>query len=333
MFAKDLDDRLTAHGPLSGPPPHQREQFKTLVTESAQLTIAPKRKVHQDWFDENNERIKELLDDKKKTFIEWQNVISSTSKGDRFKHLQRRAQTALRRMQDEWWEKKVDEIETYSCHKELKKMFFSVIQEVDGLTKPRTTPLLSADGSTLLKEKSSTHARWRVHFSTLLNRPSTVDLTVLDQIPRKPAITSLDLPPPPPPTQTCDEFSKAIKNSLGWTGFLPRSSNQPAQWPSKHSTHSSPASRKKRMCPQNSGMPQSSPCSRTGAEVTAATTGASLSCPSLGRSGLGYHQPPHHQHIGGKPAGSSVWIPSKPQHHFARCRSASNRIWTSLPSS
>ena len=66
MFAKDLDDRLTAHGPLSGPPPQQWEQFKTLVTESAKLTIGPKKKVHQDWFDENDERIKELLDDKKK---------------------------------------------------------------------------------------------------------------------------------------------------------------------------------------------------------------------------------------------------------------------------
>ena len=77
MFAKDLDDRLTAHGPLSGPPA-QWEQFKTVVTELAKLTIGPMKKIHQDWFDENDERTKELLDDKKKAFIEWQNNISST---------------------------------------------------------------------------------------------------------------------------------------------------------------------------------------------------------------------------------------------------------------
>ena len=133
MFAKDLDDRLTAHGPLSGPPPQQWEQFKTLVTESAKLTIGPKKKVHQDWFDENDERIKELLDDKKKAFIEWQNDISSTSKRDHFKHLQRQAQAALRRMQDEWWEK-ADEIETYAATKNS-KMFFSAIKEIYGPTK------------------------------------------------------------------------------------------------------------------------------------------------------------------------------------------------------
>ena len=72
-----LDDRLTAHGPLSGPPPQQWEQFKTLVTESAKLTIGPKMKVPQDRFD----------DKKKKAVIERQNNISSTSKRDRFKHL------------------------------------------------------------------------------------------------------------------------------------------------------------------------------------------------------------------------------------------------------
>ena len=70
MFAKDLDDRLTAHGPLSGPPPQQWEQFKTLVTEWAKLTIGPKKKVRQDWFDVNDQHTKELLDDKKKAFIE-----------------------------------------------------------------------------------------------------------------------------------------------------------------------------------------------------------------------------------------------------------------------
>ena len=31
MFAKDQDDRLTAHGPLSGPPPRQCELFQDLI--------------------------------------------------------------------------------------------------------------------------------------------------------------------------------------------------------------------------------------------------------------------------------------------------------------
>ena len=200
MFAKDLNNRLTAQGPLSGPPPQQWEQFKTLATESAKLTIGPEKEVHQDWFDENGERIKELLGNKKKAFIE--NDISSTSKRDHFKHLQRQTQTALRRMQDEWSEKNANEIKTCAATKNS-KMFFSATKEVFSPTKPSTTPLLSADDSTLLIEKSSINARCREHFSILLNRPSIV----IDKIPHKPLIITLDLPP------TIDEASKAIRRT------------------------------------------------------------------------------------------------------------------------
>ena len=205
-FAKDLDDRLNAHGTLTGPPAQQWDQFKNLVTESAKLTIGPKKRIHQDWFDENDDPIRQLLDDKKKAYLEWQNDISSTPKRDHFKHFQRLTQTALRRMQDEWWEKKADEVEKYAVAKNS-KMFFSAIKEVHGPAKPRTTPLLSADGSTLLKEKSNINSRWREHFSNLLNRPSTVDPTVLDQIPQKPMVSSLDLDP------TMDEVLKAIRQT------------------------------------------------------------------------------------------------------------------------
>ncbi|XP_076068327.1 uncharacterized protein LOC143040778 [Oratosquilla oratoria] len=105
-FADDLDDRLIAHGPLTGCPTQQWEQFKSLVTESARATIGPRKRIYQDWFDENDEIIKSLLDNKQKAFIEWQNDPSSTSKRDRFKHLQRQAQTTLRKMQDKWWEER-----------------------------------------------------------------------------------------------------------------------------------------------------------------------------------------------------------------------------------
>ena len=107
-------------------------------------------------------------------------------------------------MQDERWEKKADEVQTYAVTKNS-KLFFSAIKEVYGPTKPRSTPLLSADGSTCLRRRAASTSRWREHFSTLLNRPSTVDTTVLHQIPQKPVITSLRLPP------TIDEVSKAIK--------------------------------------------------------------------------------------------------------------------------
>ncbi|KAL8580618.1 hypothetical protein ACOMHN_046821 [Nucella lapillus] len=199
-FVTSLDDRLTSHIPLTGSPTQQWAQFSTAVKETAQSTLGPKKRIHQDWFDENDVAIAQLLEDKRKSFTAWQNDTTSTSKS--FKHLQSHAQAALRDMQDKWWKKKADEVQLYADTKNS-KMFFSAIKAVYGPSRPSTSPLLSASG-TLLKEKSAINERWREHFSTLLNRPSTVSSEALDQIPQRPTMDSLDAPP------TMEEVTKAI---------------------------------------------------------------------------------------------------------------------------
>ena len=60
---------------------------------------------------------------------------------------------------------------------------------------------------TLQKEKKNISDWWREHFIGLLNRLSTVDPAVLDQIPHKPTINSIDLLP------TMEVVEKAIKQS------------------------------------------------------------------------------------------------------------------------
>ncbi|XP_076028386.1 uncharacterized protein LOC143017482 [Oratosquilla oratoria] len=215
VFAGDLDNRLIAHGPLTGCPTQQWEQFNSLVTESARATIGPRKRIHQDWFDENNKTIKSLLDNKQKAFIEWQNDPSSTSKHDRFKHLQRQAQTTFRKMQD-----KAEEVKRYADIQNS-KMFYSAIKEIYRPMKPCTAPLLTADGSTLLKDKRSINARWMEHFCNLLNRPSTAESHALDLVTQKPTVHSLDLQP------TMEEVMKAIRQTN--SGKAPSMDGIPAE--------------------------------------------------------------------------------------------------------
>ena len=219
QFAAQLDQNLTTLGPLTGDVNQQWEQFKTLVKETAQSLLGPKKRVHQDWFDENDEAITKLLTEKQKAFTAWQNDLSSISKKDHFKHLQSQAQASLRRMQNEWWEQKAKEVQMYADTKNSKR-FFSAIKAVYGPSRPTTTPLLSANG-TLLKEKSAINERWREHFSTLLNRPSSVSNDALEQIPQRPTIDSLDLPP------TLDEVKKAISQTS--SGKAPGMDGIPAE--------------------------------------------------------------------------------------------------------
>ncbi|KAL8594077.1 hypothetical protein ACOMHN_016456 [Nucella lapillus] len=191
-----------------------------MVKEAAQSTLGPKKRVHQDWFDEKDEAITQLLDEKQKAYFAWQNDISSNSKRDHFKHIQHRAQTGLRRMQDEWWNKKADEVQVYADTKNS-RMFFSALKAVYGPSRPSTTPLLSTNGA-LLKVKKAMNERWREHFSTLLNRHSTDSNEALDQIPQRPTLDSLDLPP------SLEEVHKAIQ--LTSSGKAPGKDGIPAEF-------------------------------------------------------------------------------------------------------
>ena len=129
-------------------------------------------------------------------------------------------------------------------------------------------------------------ARWREHFSTLLNRPSTVDPTVLDQIPQKPVITSLDLPP------TIDEVSKAIRETSSGkspgTDGIPAEifkSAGPAALEALHSLLTS-IWEEEDVAKESRNVTFDSLFKSRGSK-TAAIIGASLSCPSLERSWLG----------------------------------------------
>ena len=180
-------------------------------------------------------------------------------------------------MQDEWWKKKADEIETYTVTKNP-EMVFNTIKEVYGQAPRRSCQLMAQpclrrraastqSGGNTSEPCSTNPLLWTPQCSTRFHRS-----------PSSPASTS---------PQRFMKFRRrsnrlARENPLGWTGFLPKSSSQPVQRPSKHSAHSSSASGKKRMSPKKSGMPHSSPYSGA-VRMTASTTGASLSCPSLGR--------------------------------------------------
>ena len=78
------------------------DQFKNVVNETAKSVLGPKQRIHQDWFDDNDEQITQLLREKNSAFITWQNDHSSQAKKDQYKHLKKQAQRKLREMKDAW---------------------------------------------------------------------------------------------------------------------------------------------------------------------------------------------------------------------------------------
>nr|VZI51540.1 unnamed protein product [Spirometra erinaceieuropaei] len=97
-------------------------------------------------------------------------------------------------MQDARTARKAEEIQGYADRNEWKN-FFSAIKAVYGPPTKGTAPLLSADGSTLLTEKTQILQRWAEHFQGVLNRPFTISDAAIHRLPQVETNVDLDLPP------------------------------------------------------------------------------------------------------------------------------------------
>ena len=91
-----------------------------------------------------------------------------------YSNICRTVQTKLRDMQDSWLSKKADEIQSFADRKDMKK-FFNALKTIFGPHSSGTSPLLSADGTSVLTDKEAILKRWAEHFDGVLNRPSSVN--------------------------------------------------------------------------------------------------------------------------------------------------------------
>ncbi|KAI8502383.1 hypothetical protein Bbelb_199710 [Branchiostoma belcheri] len=107
-FQTKLDSKIAKLGTLDGGPEEKWNRLKECITATAKSVLGPKTRHHQDWFDENDESIQVLLNEKRKAYTEWQNC-PSTPCHDKYKMVKARVQKQLRAMQNEWWEQKVAE--------------------------------------------------------------------------------------------------------------------------------------------------------------------------------------------------------------------------------
>ena len=86
------------------------------------------------------------------------------------------------------------------------KKFHDALKTVFGPKSSGATPLLIADGSTLLTNKDAILKRWAEHFNSVLNRPSSVNDNAITRLPQIECNILLDEFP------TVTETKKAIQH-------------------------------------------------------------------------------------------------------------------------
>ena len=157
--------------------------FRDTVHSSAMDSLGPVSRKHQDWFDENDEEIQGLLEEKHEKHKTYLSDTSSVSNKVAYSNICKTAQTRLRDMQDSWLCNKADKIQSFVDIKDMKKLF-DALKTVYGPQSSGTIPLLSAGRTSLLTDKEVILKRWAEHFDSVLNRPSSINGDAINRLPQ-----------------------------------------------------------------------------------------------------------------------------------------------------
>ena len=177
---------------------HDWEDFKMTLQAAAKNTFDQKKRVSNDWFDDQDEEIQRLLKDKQ---------LNRNELRDR-----------VRLLKNQWFHERATEAERYAQSKNHRE-FYSSINKIYGPRSKTTHPVRSKDGAPLTSSPDIKD-RWVEHFSELLNQPTNVDANLIDNIEQLQIDDSLDL------AITEEELDTALKStklgkSPGPDGVLP----------------------------------------------------------------------------------------------------------------
>ena len=177
-FINDICSRLDAMELRSDDPEENWTVFRDTVHSLAMDSLGPVSRKHQDWFE-----IQGLLEEKHQKHKAYLSDTSSVSNKVAYSNIFKTVQTRLRDMQDFWLSSKADEIQSFADRKDTKK-FFDARKTVYGPQSSGTTPLLSADGTSLLTDKEAILKRWTEHFGSVLTRPSSINDGAINKLPQ-----------------------------------------------------------------------------------------------------------------------------------------------------
>ena len=168
--------------------------FRDTIYETASETIGFPSHRHQDWFDENNKEIQDLIQKKRKLMQSTAGDPNSQSKQDALRSCKGHLQKKLRQMKDDWFEDRVRETQKWADTNNTHK-FYESLRCIYGPSRLGTSPLLDQDGSKRITDKGAILKRWAEHFESVLNRPSSINSESIESLPQIPVNTSLDGPP------------------------------------------------------------------------------------------------------------------------------------------
>ena len=177
-------------------------RFRDGTLEAAGKILGSQKKISKDWFDDNDESIRDLLSQKNLALAESLADPSNKSKSQKFKELRSLAQLKIRQMKDAWFKEKSALLQHYAISNNAKS-FYSEVKAIYGPSNRSVAPVRDLDGN-ILTDIGAISNRWSEHFQQLLNRPSAISPSAIAEIDPVEPNTDLDDPP------TVTEIAQAV---------------------------------------------------------------------------------------------------------------------------
>ena len=105
-------------------------------------------------------------------------------------------QRLIRRIKkNEWFQAKAAEIEQMASRSRSAWKSIGQLQQASGGLRPTVPRVPKDENGGICKAPAECHNRWKRHFESVLNIPSTFDENVTEAVTQRPVLKDLDLPP------------------------------------------------------------------------------------------------------------------------------------------
>lgn len=162
----------------------------TIVSASTDVLGVTSMKRNQNWFDDNDLVIKNLLDEKQRAH---QAVICNPKNINaikKFNSINHKVRKELRLLKNQWWSQKASEIQSYADLHDSRN-FYQALKTVYGPSSRTLCPIKNSEGD-LLRDESQILHQWKKHYHSILNLNSEVDDSVFNIIPKYSTAEDID---------------------------------------------------------------------------------------------------------------------------------------------
>jgi len=157
------------------------QSLRETVTSAAESILGFSTVKHKDWFDEQDEEIAQLIEQKRRARLLYEHRPTQEHK-HQFSNARRICQSRIRELQNSWWQKKSEELQRQADRNDMRG-FFEGTKELYGPLKCHSSSLLDATGEALVSNPTDILQRWREHFEVLLNDHAQTEDDLLHKVP------------------------------------------------------------------------------------------------------------------------------------------------------